>query len=160
MLFLGSCGKSAGLMGCNSFLFCFWELFSPFIVTVSLSARGGTSKKMREVPKDQPLVYPTEPDEYFFYELWFSMNEQRVKGDCCVNVGQTVSNNVMNKNALKSWKRTILIALDFQLIPHSFFLDMAEKQRQMKALTSFFCMQNSLCMNADWTNLSLHLKLL
>ena len=56
------------------------------------------------------------------------------------------------------WKRKVLIVLDFQLIPHSFFSDMTEKQQ--KALTLFFCLQNSLCVNADWTNLSLHLKLL
>ena len=49
---------------------------------------------------------------------------------------------------------------DFQLIPHWFSSDMTEKQQQMKALTLFFCMQNSLYINADWTNLSLHLKLL
>ena len=60
-----------------------------------LSARGGTSKKMRQAPKEEPLIYPAEPDEYFFYELWFSRNEQRVKGDWCVNVGQTVSNTLM-----------------------------------------------------------------
>ena len=33
-------------------------------------------------------------------------------------------------------------------ITHS-FLDMTEKQQQMKVLTLFLCMQNSLCINAD-----------
>ena len=56
------------------------------------------------------------------------------------------------------WKRKVLIVLDFQLIPPWFFLDMMEKQQQIKALTySFAC---RFCINADWTNLSLHLKLL
>ena len=48
----------------------------------------------------------------------------------------------------------------FSMNPTLIFSDMTEKQKQMKALTLFFCMQNSLCINADWTNLSLHLKLL
>lgn len=42
-------------------------------------ARGGHSKKFRTNPRTEPLQYPEDPDEYFFYELWFSKNEQKVK---------------------------------------------------------------------------------
>nr|KAG5689767.1 hypothetical protein BaRGS_031168 [Batillaria attramentaria] len=40
---------------------------------------GGRSKKLRPSPRAEALSYPDEPDEYFFYELWFSRNEQKVK---------------------------------------------------------------------------------
>ena len=53
------------------------------------------------------------------------------------------------------WKRKVLTALDFQLIPHSFFSDKTEKQQRMKASSLFFCIQNSLCFNEDWTNVFL-----
>ena len=60
------------------------------------------------------------------------------------------------------WKRKVLTALDFQFISRFFFFlffsDMTEKQQQMKALTLFFCLHIFLCINADWTNLILHLK--
>ncbi|XP_070182008.1 E3 ubiquitin-protein ligase RNF216-like isoform X2 [Littorina saxatilis] len=42
-------------------------------------ATGRDSKALRQETKDAPLVYPEEPDEYFFYELWYTLNEQRVK---------------------------------------------------------------------------------
>ncbi|XP_076442029.1 uncharacterized protein LOC143281024 isoform X2 [Babylonia areolata] len=45
----------------------------------NILANGGRSKKLRDVPKEMPLSYPEEPDEYFFYELWYTMNEQKVR---------------------------------------------------------------------------------
>ncbi|KAL8617652.1 hypothetical protein ACOMHN_047898 [Nucella lapillus] len=44
----------------------------------TIFANGGRSKKLRSEPKEVALVYPEDPDERFFYELWYTLNEHKV----------------------------------------------------------------------------------